>query len=278
MRGANELGKAFACAAKRISWRLTRRQDMLYIFQSSVIHEWKRAVLVKIVPKFFCLCVNLFIFVAKCSPDREYFSFMTTGMKLISRLFVVAIAAMLFPAVAGAQRYSVSTNLVEWADLGTVNAEAGVAVAQHISLHAAVRYNNWTFRKGDPADRFTDPYGDTERQFENRKQAYALGFRWWPWYIYSGWWGYVRGQYMEYNRGGILKHTAEEGDAYGVGVGIGYTRMLHKNWNIEFGAGVWGGRKTYTEYRCTNCGSVTDAGTKGFVMPDDVFISLIYIF
>lgn len=191
-------------------------------------------------------------------------------------LLVVAAAA-LCPRAA-AQRYSVSTNLLEWANLGTVNAEAGMAVAQHFSLHAGVRYNNWTFRKGDPEDRFADPDGITERQFQNRKQAYSLGVRYWPWYIYSGWWAYLRGQYMEYNGGGILRHEAEEGDAVGAGLGLGYTLMIHKAWNIEFGAGVWGGRKRYREYRCTNCGSVLSEGVKPFVGPDDLYVSFIFVF
>ena len=193
-------------------------------------------------------------------------------------LALVSALSLMGGAAARAQRYSVSTNVVEWANLGTINAEAGVAVAQHFSLHAGARYNNWTFRKGDPEDRFIDPVGDGERQFENRKQAYNLGVRWWPWYIYSGWWGYARGQYMEYNRGGLIRHTAEEGDAYGVGIGAGYTRMIHKNWNIEFGIGVWGGQTVYRTYRCTNCGSVVDQGRKFFILPDDVFVSIIYIF
>ena len=187
-------------------------------------------------------------------------------------------ASLLVPMGVSAQRYSVSTNLVEWANLGTINGEASVAIAQHFSLHAGARYNNWTFLKGNPDDRFTDPEGDLERQFENRKQAYALGVRYWPWYIYSGWWGYVRGQYMEYNRGGLIRHTAEEGDALGVGVGFGYTHMIHRNWNIEFGLGVWGGVTKYTGYRCTNCGSVTAQGQKAFILPDDVFVSFIYVF
>lgn len=191
---------------------------------------------------------------------------------------LAAAAFLLSGKEASAQRFSLSTNSVEWFNFGTVNAEAGVAVSQHFSVHAAVRFNNWTFRKGDPEDRFEDPYGDTEKQFENRKQACALGVRYWPWYIYSGLWFYGRAQYMEYNRGGLIRHSAEEGDAYGIGLGAGYTHMLHKNWNIEFGVGVWGGRKTFSEYRCTNCGTVVDQGTKFFVLPDDVFISLIYIF
>lgn len=186
---------------------------------------------------------------------------------------------LIFPCLcAFAQRYSVSTNFVEWANLGTVNADAGMAVSRHFSLHAGFRYNNWLYRKGDPDARLEDPSGDTERQFQNKKQAYNVTLRWWPWHIYSGWWGYVRAQYMEYNRGGLFRHIADEGDAVGGGIGFGYTYMIHKNWNVEFGAGVWAGYTKYTEYRCTNCGAISDSGEKAFILPDDVFVSLIYIF
>lgn len=197
--------------------------------------------------------------------------------RLLSLVFTCVLACA-FSAGAGAQKYSVSTNAAEWLNFGTVNAEAGMAVSRHISLHAGFRYNPWTFRKGNPEDRFTDPLGESEVQFENRKQAYTLGARYWPWYIYSGWWLQLRGQYMEYNRGGLIRHSAEEGDAYGLGLGIGYTYLLRKHWNIEFGAGLWGGYRTYTTYRCTNCGSVLGTGSGPFVLPDDVFVSLIYIF
>lgn len=189
------------------------------------------------------------------------------------------IAAFLLSAVfADAQRWSVSTNLVEWANLGTANIEAGAAVHRHLTLHAGVRYNPWTFRPGDPDDRLSDPEGDTEDQFENRKRAVSLSLRYWPWHVYSGWWGYVRGQAMEYNRGGVFHHEAREGDAYGLGVGAGYTRMLHKHWNIELGAGIWGGWRDETVYRCTNCGTVNSRSKGAFILPDDVFVSLIYIF
>lgn len=191
-------------------------------------------------------------------------------------LFVLFVLAL--PLGLSAQRFSVGTNAVDWADLGTVNLELGAAVGQHFSIHPSFRYNPWTFRKGDPQDRFEDPVGDGEKQFENRKQAYALSLRYWPWYVYSGWWFYLRGQYMEYNRGGLIHHTAEEADAYGAGLGVGYTHMIHKNWNIEFGLGVWGGMRDYKTYRCTNCGTIIDQGKKPFILPDDVFVSLVYIF
>ena len=199
-------------------------------------------------------------------------------MKKTLTTFIVAALCILLSSDAFAQRYSVSTNSVQWLNLGTLNAEAGVAVSQHFSIHAGARYNNWTWRKGDPDVRLVDSLGEDERQFENRKQAYDLKLRWWPWHIYSGWSAYVKAQYMEYNRGGLINHTAEEGDAFGGGLGASYTLMLNKNWNIEFGGGAWSGWTKYTTYRCTNCGEKTDEGGKFFILPDDVMVSFIYVF
>lgn len=200
-------------------------------------------------------------------------------MKRIILYLSLAFSFILFfTGSARAQRFSVSTNAVEWLNLGTANVEASVAVSQHFSVHAGARINNWTYRKGDPMARLDDPTGEEEKQFENRKQAYNVGLRYWPWHIYSGWWGYVRAQYMEYNRGGLIRQTAEEGDAVGLGIGAGYTYMLTKNWNIEFGAGTWTGESWYTTYRCTNCGQKMEEGKKFFILPDDVFVSFIYVF
>lgn len=200
------------------------------------------------------------------------------GRFLLKSLFM-GLSVLLSAGVAGAQNFSAGTNIVEWANFGTVNTEVGAAVSRHISVHAAVRYNPWTFRKGNPEDRYEpDPFGETERQFENRKRAVAVGVRYWPWYVFSGWWIYGRAQYMEYNHGGIFHHTAEEGDAIGGGVGFGYTYLLHKHWNIEGGVGVWAGSKKYTVYGCTNCGTFVDQGRKFFFLPDDIFISIVYMF
>ena len=193
-------------------------------------------------------------------------------VKLVLALCLCLSLSLLGERNATAQQVSVSTNAIEWLNLGTINGELGVSVSRHFSIHVGARYNPWTFNRGDTKARYTDPLGETEKQFENRKQAYNLSVRWWPW-----WW-YVRGQYMEYNRGGLFNHTAEEGDNVGGGIGVGYTYMLHKHWNIEFGAGIWAGQSKYTSYRCTNCGTVLDKGTKFFVLPDDVFVSIIYVF
>lgn len=194
-------------------------------------------------------------------------------------IIVLSILALLAAASeARAQRFSVSTNFGDWLDLGTINAEAGMAVGRHWTLHAGFRYNNWTFRKGLPEARLDDVTGETERQFQDRKQSYAFRARWWPWYIYSGFSMYAKAQYMQYNRGGILRHDAEEGDAFGIGLGASYTYMLTPGLDIEFGLGVWNGATIYNKYRCTNCGELTESGTKYFILPDELLISLIYVF
>jgi hypothetical protein len=182
---------------------------------------------------------------------------------------ILIVLAVMFASVfsADAQKWSISTNVIDWANLGTINGEVGVAVSQHWSLMAGARYNPWTFNAGDQ-----------QRQFQNRKQSYHIGARVWPWHIYSGWWFSGQAQYQEYNRGGILSRDTEEGDAVGLGLSFGYTLMLHKNLNIEFGAGAWGGHKWYTAFKCPICGRIVEQGHKWFVMPNEVKVSLMYIF
>ena len=87
-----------------------------------------------------------------------------------------------------AQTFSVSTDILGYARLGTMSIDASYAVARRWSLVAGARYNPFTFRKGDP-----------DRQFQNRQQSYAVGMRLWPWHAWSGWWFAGKLRYQEYN-------------------------------------------------------------------------------
>ena len=194
------------------------------------------------------------------------------------RALCLLTVSLLFCLKASAQQFSVSTNVVDWVAVGTVNAEGGVALQRHFSAFAGFRINPWVFRSGNPEDRFEDPLGDEERQFQDKKQAYYAGVRYWPWYIFSGWWVGMRGQYMEYDRGGFIVHEREAGDAWGIGLSGGYSYMLNENFNIDFGMGFWGGQTNYGTYRCTNCGQPVENGKKWFVLPDYIAVSLMYIF
>lgn len=180
------------------------------------------------------------------------------------RLVAVFCLLWLVHNEAYAQRWSIGTNAVDYLNLGTFNAEGSVSVARHSSVYAGVRYNPWTFHYGD-------------RQIQNRKRCLYTGLRYWPWHVYSGWWAGLQCQYQEYNRGGIFSPRTEEGDAWGVGFSIGYTLMLGKSFNMEFGAGVWAGTARYTAYSCPSCGEILDQGRKSFLWPDNVRVSFVYI-
>jgi hypothetical protein len=134
-------------------------------------------------------------------------------------------------------------------------------------MTAGARYNPFTFRKGDPG-----------RQFQCRQQSYSLGVRMWPWHIWSGWWFAAKLRYQEYNVGGISGPETREGDRAGIGLYSGYTYMISNHFNIEFGLGLWGGLDAYSRYDCPVCGIREDSGRKGFVLPDDVLIALVYVF
>lgn len=184
------------------------------------------------------------------------------------RVFFMVLGMMfLYLNPVSAQRVSLSTNLMDYAFLGTLNAEASYSLSQHWCLTAGVRYNPFTFHKGDP-----------DRQFQYRQQSYSAGFRVWPWHSFSGWWLAGKVRYQEYNAGGILSRDTEEGDRAGAGMYAGYTHMLSQHFNIEFGLGFWGGTAWYTRYSCPVCGFTMEKGRKWFLLPDDVMISIAYVF
>lgn len=167
---------------------------------------------------------------------------------------------------ASAQRWSVGTNAIDWATFGTINLEGSVAVSQHFTVHLGAELNPWTFNAGNQ-----------EKQFQVRQNSYWTGARWWPWHVYSGWWGGADIRYMIYNAGGVTSRETQEGEVYGLGLYGGYGLMLNEFLNLDFGAGVWGGWTNYTRYACPLCGVRTDEGTKPFFLPD-ARVALQFIF
>lgn len=161
-----------------------------------------------------------------------------------------------------------STNVIEWANFGTINLQAGLGVSQHFSFSAGVDYNPWEFRTGR-----------LDLPLYNKQTTVYLGARWWPWYVFSGWWIGVKAQFSDYAETGIWRPALDTGQAVGAGLSFGYTFMLHEKLNIEFGAGVWGGRKVrYNLYCCPECMDIRDSGARNFVGLDDLSISIMYVF
>lgn len=187
-------------------------------------------------------------------------------MKTCLKLILAMLFAGAFNSVS-AQSFSVSTDILGYARLGTMSLDASYAVSRRWSLVAGARYNPFVFHKGDP-----------ERQFQNKQQSYAIGMRLWPWHTWSGWWFAGKLRYQEYNEGGIISRKTEEGDRFGAGLYAGYTHMLSSRFNLEFGVGLWAGLASYRQYSCPVCGLTQSTGNKFFMLPDDFIISLAYVF
>ena len=183
-------------------------------------------------------------------------------------VLAMCVAGMLMSWSTRAQKYAISTNLVDCAFLGTMNLDASASVARHFTVTAGIKYNPWEFHTTDP-----------DMTVRNQMTSFSAGLRYWPWYVYSGWWVSMKGQYKEYSLTGIWRPALEEAKAVGCIVSAGYSLMIGSHFNVEFGIGGWAGRLTeYTLYCCPNCMDIRDSGPRGFVRPDDIYLSVSYVF
>lgn len=189
---------------------------------------------------------------------------------------------MLIPLAVGAQpkraatrdgsRLDLSTNLFDWADYGTINLDVSIPVSRHVSLQAGGKYNGWEFPHDKGAVSLT----------KNQQKSVSAGVRYWPWYVYSGWWVCGKVQYCDYSECGVWRQALDEGKALGAGLSVGYTLMLSSRFNIELGGGFWaGGLLEHALYDCP-CEYCLkhprQTGPKGFVALNDLNISVHWLF
>ena len=179
--------------------------------------------------------------------------------------FYFVLCALFVALGANAQTLSISTNIADYMAGGTLNMEASWGFARHWSVSAGGKYNPFA-------------YGDAERGFQLKQRSFSAGARWWPWHIYSGWWMGARLRYQEFSEGGIWDGRTAEGDRYGGALTAGYSRMLGKHFNLDFGVGLWAGYSVYDVYACRTCGRRLESGRKAFLLPEEVLIGINYIF
>lgn len=181
-------------------------------------------------------------------------------------LFIASIC-LFAQASAKAQHFAIQTNVVQWANLGTVNVATGISLSRHFSAEAGFRYNPFTFQKSS---------GLT---IKNQQISAYTGIRYWPWYVFSGWWISGRGQWEKFSDTGLWRYALNEGSRAGIVLSAGYTWMINKKINIEFGIGGWGGRYIdHTLYHCPSCMEIRESGPGGFIALDDLSVSFVYIF
>jgi len=166
---------------------------------------------------------------------------------------------------AGAQRFSIGTNAIDWANFGTANLDLGLSVAQHVSLVAGAKYNPWDFSKAD-------------EQIYNKLMDFYAGLRIWTWYANSGLWFQIKGQYADYKITGTWRHALDEGKAVGGGLAIGYSYMINDHFNIEIGAGGWGGYLLeHNLYECADCKRIRESGPRAFIDLDNITVGFVVI-
>lgn len=173
----------------------------------------------------------------------------------------------------GSSSFGVSTNLFDWADLGTVNIDLSKSVSRHVTLHLGGKFNAWEFENDKGPVYLT----------KNNQTCGYFGMRLWPWYVYSGWWVGLKAQYVKYSECGVWRQALDEGTAVGGGLSFGYTMMIGKHFNIDLGAGGWGGRLLEQNvYHCPgDCyvlGRTSRSGPRNFLAINDITVALNWVF
>lgn len=187
----------------------------------------------------------------------------------IYRCMATALVLMCISHAAQAHRWGVSTNVLSWANLGTINAEGAVSMSQHFTLNAGCAVNPW--KSNTP----------TNVELMNRQYGGYIGAKYWPWHVYSEWWIGAKIQYKNFEQVGLLSSNFTKGQALGAGISAGYSFMISSHFNFDIGLGIWGGQLIeYKKYKGkTDVGTkLLEDGPKGFIFLDNVIASFVYIF
>ena len=163
--------------------------------------------------------------------------------------------------------FAITTNVVDWVLLGTINLGAQYEVGRHWTLEGKIRYNPWTYNSGK------------ENQFQLNQQNFSLGARWWPWYSFAGFWISADAQVSNYRTGGLYRfRTPETGTAYGAAIGLGYSFIINKHFNIDLGVSGWGGYKSYITFSDPNFTQAAGQGKGWFFAPNELSIAAMILF
>lgn len=170
-------------------------------------------------------------------------------------------------------QWDISTNIFDWVDLATINADVAFTLSRHWSIQAGLKANPWSFK----------PSKGNIELVQNKQIGVSFGARYWPWYVFSGLWVCGKVQFCSYAETGVWRPAYDLGKALGAGLSAGYTLMINERLNLELGAGFWGGALLEHELyncpdRCFNLGDLRESGPKGFFALNDLNLSVHYLF
>lgn len=189
-------------------------------------------------------------------------------MRTLSQIRGLLLSCVLVtvPLTLKSQTFSVSTDLLSYADHLSLDAGLSAAVARRWTVNAEFRYNPFLF--GEPG----------KKQFSARQRMVQVGVRRWFWHAYSGWWlgGGLRCQ--EFNRTERNSSRTREGLRSGASLAGGYSYMLTPWMNIELASGLWAGYERYSLFECPVCGRRLEEGERLFILPCGLMLNLSFIF
>lgn len=111
-------------------------------------------------------------------------------------------------------------------------------------------------------------------------------FRYWMCQPFGGHFFGVHALYGWYNVGGVklplgllpeIREERYEGYFVGAGLSYGYHFILSPRWGLETSIGVGMVHTNYERFRCFHCGEQTGSGSRNYVGPTKVAVSLIYL-
>mgnify|MGYP002577225924 CR=1 FL=1 len=180
---------------------------------------------------------------------------MRKSLLLICGLLALALSAP-------AQSYSLRTNVL---GLGTanLNLEGSMTLGRKWSLHLPLQYNPFKFSQN--------------RQFRN---FYAApGVRYWLLESYMGGFVGMYGTAGTYSVGNLFGSKYRyEGEGYGLGVSIGRSYQLGRQWNMEWEVGAGAVWLAYDKYLCKRCGDLVGRDYGWRFLPTRAALNLVYLF
>lgn len=169
------------------------------------------------------------------------------------------ISFCLCAANVQAQFYSLGTN-VPTLGTATINADLSMTLNRKWSLHLPVYYNPFVFKDNNKLQNFT----------------LMPGIRYWLLESYINGFAGINAIDSKYHI--TWKNNRYEGEAYGMGISLGYAWMLSSCWNLELEGGIGFVWADYTLYECEECGRKRGEYLRWAVIPNKLSLSLVYLF
>ena len=162
-------------------------------------------------------------------------------------------------------RWALTTDAIQWAMLGCINASLEFCPGQHWSLMAGMLYNSFTYMRG------------TGNQTQLRQATPFAGVRYWIDSPFKGW--YIDGKALAsvYSVANVFNSGCFDGEAIAAGLGAGWCKALNRRWCLTLGAGVLAVLHRTTYYMGPVCGRISGHKSGPALLPDAT-ISINYLF